>query len=167
IRTISMVAGLIVLIFFLLYMCGDGLNNSSAEEIIQEQFDSDRQLKMLKSDANKLQATYLNAIERRNQDALELVGLIDDGKLKNSFSKSILSYDYGHINASEQIYRLNLSDVKNNVSIPQELTIKLDGGDNRINTAKKRYYEGVAAYNTLLETSNDVKGNFESMETLK
>ena len=61
-----------------------------------------------------------------------------------------------------------LSEVKSQTSINSDLETRLEGGDNRINTAKKRYLEAVANYNAILDQfKNDVGNQFDPIEELK
>ncbi|MFT5779464.1 MAG: tetratricopeptide (TPR) repeat protein [Crocinitomicaceae bacterium] len=168
IKTIIFVIGGILLIFFLLYMCNDSLQEKSVREIIREetnQTDDDR-LTGLQREAKKLEASYIQAIETRNEHALEVVGSISDYSLKRNFKEAVLDYDTDKIMRSEQNYRLVLSEVKNHMTFSTNTRITLEGDDNRINIAKKRYVESVAAYNSTLDGATTEK-SFEEIEPRK
>ena len=170
IRTIAYVAGGAILIFLVLFMCNQGVKDDRTREIAQEVIigTADDRMQSLKSTVESLEKSYISAIERRNQDALELVGYIDDEKLKNAFKEVVMEYDFDKINTSEQEYRLVLSDVKSNFNISSDLEVRLEGGDNRINTAKKRYLEAVSNYNsTLNDLEDELEKNFDQIEERK
>ncbi len=154
IKTIAMVAGGLVLIFVLLYTCSSNDNSTESQFTNQSDISSNSNLKQLRSNAKKLEATYIQAIETRNERALELVGKINDRSLKKDFSTAITQFDFDNIKRSEQEYRLILSEVKANINIDDNMRIVLEGSDNRINVAKKRYVEAVALYNNLLDQSD-------------
>lgn len=170
IRTIAFVAGGAVLIFLLLYMCRNSMQENETKNYIQETINGNPEIRLssLKVDAEKAQKTYIAAIERRNQDALEVVAFIADPSMKKDYTEAITEYDFENINKSEQTYRLMLSDVKSQTSMNSDLETRLEGGDNRINTAKKRYLEAVSSYNSVLEQFKDEVGNtFNPIEELK
>lgn len=170
IRTIAFVAGGAILIFLLLYMCRNSMQEDETKNYIQETINGnpDARLSSLKLDADKTQKTYISAIERRNQDALEVVAFIADESIKQEFTKTITEYNYSEIGKSEQTYRLTLSEVKRQTTINSDLETRLEGGDNRINTAKKRYLEAVANYNSVLDQfKNEVGNQFDPIEELK
>lgn len=170
IRTIAYVAGGAVLIFLLLYMCRTSMQEEETKNYIQETINGnpEARLTLLKAEAEKAQKTFIAAIERRNQDALEVVSFIANASTKKAFTETITNYDFDNIGASEQAYRLMLSEVKSQTSINSDLETRLEGGDNRINTAKKRYLEAVANYNAILDQfKNDVGNQFDPIEELK
>lgn len=72
-------------------------------------------------------------------------------------------FDFDNIKSSEQNYRLLLSEVKATANMNENLRIRLEGADNRINVAKKRHVEAVAIYNATLEES-DPEGTFKPMK---
>lgn len=163
IKTVGIAIGGILLIFFLMYTCTGNINEDSVKEVFDEQNSADNVLTSQRREAKKLEASYLQAIETRNERALEIVGLISNSQLKKKFTKAITSYDFDNIKDSEQEYRLLLSEVKSSVKIDENSRITLEGSDNRINVAKKRYVEAAAAYNSTLEESNP-EGSFEPIK---
>lgn len=163
IKTIAIVVGGLILIFVLLYTCSGNSGSSQLENETYLGDYSNSDLKRLENNAKKLEASYIQAIETRNDRALELVGSITSKSLKKEFSASILKFDFDNIKQSEQEYRLLLSEVKSEIQIDNNTRITLEGSDNRINVAKKRYVEAVALYNNSLEQSNDA----DSFEPIK
>ncbi len=155
IMTIGVIVGAVVVIFLLLYTCKQTVDRNDIEQIVAEGEPADRKLERLLSDVEQLKANYTSAIERRNQDALELAGIIDDRRLKNEFMDAITDYDLESIDDSEQNFRIALAEVRSNYSIDERMQVRLDGGNNRINTEKKRYEQGVAAYNTAYDLHED------------
>ena len=162
IRTVAYVIGALLLVFILLYMC---TRTVSREDVRQEinAGSPDQKMTRLTSTVNSAEAAYISAIERRNDIALELVGQVDDRSDRNELKESITEYDFDEIRKSEQRFRLALSDVKSNMDINQEMSVRLQGGENRINSEKRRYQAAVATYNSTLESS-DVEGDFEPIE---
>ena len=152
IKTIALIAGGIILIFVLLYTCTG--NNTPSQEVQAEVYEN-LDFKRLQGNAKKLEASYIQAIETRNERALELVGRIDNRSLKKEFSSAITDYDFDDIKKSEQEYRLILSEVKSEVRIDNTTRITLEGADNRINVAKKRYVEALALYNNSVEQADN------------
>jgi hypothetical protein len=157
IRTVAYVAGALVLVFVLLFMCTRAV---SEDDIM---VGTPTQMNDLMNDVNTTEAAYVSAIERRNDIALELVGLVDDRSARNELKESITEYDFKNIRISEQRFRLALSEVKANMEIDQEMSVRLQGGENRINSEKRRYQAAVADYNSTLESS-DEKGKLEPIE---
>jgi len=156
--TVAYVVGALVLVFVLLFMCTRTVNENDISV-----GSPGSEMSLLKSDVNKTESAYISAIERRNDIALELIGQIDDHSDRKELKESITEYDFDDIRASEQRFRLALSDVKSNMTIDEEMNIRLQGGENRINTEKRRYQAAVADYNSTLESSDD-KGKFEPIE---
>ena len=162
IRTVAYVVGALLLVFVLLYMCTSTVSKSDVQQQI-EAGTPDQKLTRLKSSLKTSEAAYISAIERRNDIALELIGQIDDRSDRNELKESIVDYDFDRIRKSEQRFRLALSDVTSNMKIKQEMSVRLQGGENRINSEKRRYQGAVATYNSTLETS-DTEGDFEPIE---
>lgn len=161
IRTVAYVVGALILVFVILFMCTRTVNSNEPGVLGTP----DQTMTRLKGTANTAEAAYVSAIERRNDIALELVGQVDDRSDRNELKESITEYDFDDIRKSEQRFRLALSDVKSNMEIAQEMSVRLQGGENRINSEKRRYQAAVANYNSTLETS-DVEGDFEPIEAL-
>lgn len=170
IRTVLFIVGAVLLIFVFLYMCRDSMQEKDVKDLVEQRFGEtpDEQMTLLKSDVKRMEASYKDAIERRNADALELTGFIGDDDTKDDFLESITDYDMDNISKSEQTYRLQLSEVKREINMTDDMRIRLEGGDNRINTAKKRYSEAVATYNTNLESlRKELDGDFDQIEPIK
>jgi len=138
IRTVAYVIGALLLVFILLYMCTRTVSRDDVRHEI-EAGTPDQRMTRLTSTVNSNEAAYISAIERRNDIALELVGQVDDRSDRNELKESITEYDYNKIRKSEQRFRLALSDVKSNMDIDQEMSVRLQGGENRINSEKRRY----------------------------
>lgn len=162
IRTVAYVVGALLLVFVLLYMCTSTVSKDDIQQAI-ESGTPDQKLTKLTSSVKTSEAAYISAIERRNDIALELIGQIDDRSERNELKESIIDYDFDRIRKSEQRFRLALSDVTSNMEIKQEMSVRLQGGENRINSEKRRYLGAVATYNSTLETS-DAEGDFEPIE---
>lgn len=162
IRTVAYVVGALLLVFVLLYMCTSTLSEKDITQTI-EAGAPDQQLIRLTRTVKTTEAAYISAIERRNDIALELVGQIDDRNDRNDLKESIIEYDFDKIRKSEQTFRLVLSNVLSNMEIKQEMSVRLQGGENRINSEKRRYQGAVASYNSTLESS-DPEGDFEPIE---
>lgn len=167
IRTVAYVVGALVLVFLILYMCTSTLDNNDAARTNQGMGNptdnSTDNLTALSSNVKSTESTYLSAIERRNESALELVAGIDDRSIRRAFQESITEYDFNQITKSEQHFRLSLSDVTQVITISQEMNVRLQGGENRINSEKRRYLSAIAAYNSALEATKN-KGNFKQIE---
>ncbi|MFK7787331.1 MAG: hypothetical protein AB8B56_19565 [Crocinitomicaceae bacterium] len=163
IRTVAYVVGALVLVFILLFMCTRTVNSDDNGGM--NSGTPDQTMTRLTSTVNTTKAAYTSAIERRNDIALEMVGQVDDRSDRNELKESITEYDFDAIRKSEQRFRLALSDVKSGMDISQEMSVRLQGGENRINSEKRRYQAAVANYNSTLETS-DVEGDFEPIEAL-
>lgn len=167
IRTVAYVVGALVLVFLILYMCTSTLDNSDAARTNQGMGNptdnSTDNLTALSSNVKSTESTYLSAIERRNESALELVAGIDDRSIRRAFQESITEYDFNQITKSEQHFRLSLSDVTQVITISQEMNVRLQGGENRINSEKRRYLSAIAEYNSALEATKN-KGNFKQIE---
>lgn len=163
IRTVAYVVGGLLLIFVLLYTCTSSLSNNTEENSTTQSGTSDQQLTQLKSDVKTTEAAYISAIERRNDIALELIGQIDDRSDRNDLKESITDFDFDEIRKSEQTFRLALSQVLSKMELNDEMNIRLQGGENRINSEKRRYQGAVASYNSKLESS-DPEGDFEPIE---
>lgn len=162
IKTVAYVIGAVLLIFVLLFTC----TRTVSKDDIQQGIDAsspDKKMTRLTSTVNSSEAAYISAIERRNDIALELVGQVDDRSDRNELKESIIDYDFDKIRKSEQRFRLALSDVKSEMDIDKEMNVRLQGGENRINSEKRRYQASVATYNSTLESS-DVDGDFEPIE---
>lgn len=162
IRTVAYVVGALLLVFLLLFMCSKS-SSSNGDGVGIVNGSADQQLNELKRMVKANEAAYISAIERRNDIALELIGQIDDRSDRNELKESITDYDFDKIRKSEQRFRLALSDVLSNMDIKEEMTVRLQGGENRINSEKRRYQGAVASYNSTLESS-DPEGNFEPIE---
>ncbi len=162
IRTVAYVIGALLLVFILLYTCTSTLSKDNVNQTIQTG-STDQQLAQLSMNVKKTEAAYVSAIERRNDIALELIGQIDDRSDRNDLKESIIDYNFDKIRKSEQNFRLALSQVLSNMEIKQEMTVRLQGGENRINSEKRRYQGAVASYNSILESS-DPEGDFEPIE---
>lgn len=160
IRTVAYVIGALVLVFILLFMCTRTVGSDGGG---MESGTPDQQMRQLTNTVNTSEAAYISAIERRNDIALELVGQVDDRSDRNELKESITEYDFDEIRESEQRFRLALSDVKSNMTINKEMNVRLQGGENRINSEKRRYQAAVATYNSTLESS-DVDGDYEPIE---
>ncbi|MFT5858472.1 MAG: tetratricopeptide (TPR) repeat protein [Flavobacteriaceae bacterium] len=163
IKTVGIAIGGILLIFFLMYTCTGNLNEDTVKEIYAEQNSSDNVLTSQRREAKKLEASYIQAIETRNESALEIVGQIKDSQLKKKFTEAVTSFNFERIKHSEQTYRLLLSEVKSSVRIDENSRIILEGSDNRINVAKKRYVVAVTVYNSTLDESSP-EGSFKPMK---
>lgn len=162
IRTVAYAVGALLLVFLLLFMCSKSFNSSDSESGIVNG-SADQQLNELKRMVSTNEAAYISAIERRNDIALELIGQIDDKSDGNELKESIIDYDFDEIRTSEQRFRLALSEVLSHMEIKEEMSVRLQGGENRINSEKRRYQGAVASYNSTLESS-DPEGNFEPIE---
>lgn len=161
IRTVAYVIGGLLLIFILLYTCTSSLSKNDGTT--QTGGTPDQQLTQLTSTVKKSEAAYISAIERRNDIALEFIGQIDDRSDRNDLKESIVDYNFDKIRKSEQNFRLALSQVLSNMEMNEEMKIRLQGGENRINSEKRRYQGAVATYNSTLESS-DAKKDFEPIE---
>ncbi|MDG1332039.1 MAG: hypothetical protein P8P74_06905 [Crocinitomicaceae bacterium] len=161
IRTVAYVIGALLLIFILLFMCTRTVSEDGAGQ--GSSGTPDQAMTRLTSTVNSTEAAYISAIERRNDIALELVGQVDDRSDRNELKESITDYDFDKIRKSEQRFRLALSEVKSNMDIDKEMSVRLQGGENRINSEKRRYQAAVATYNSTLESS-DVEGDYEPIE---
>ena len=161
IRTVAYVIGGLLLIFILLYTCTSSLSKNDGTT--QTGGTPDQQLTQLTSTVKKSEAAYISAIERRNDIALEFIGQIDDRSDRNDLKESIVDYNFDKIRKSEQNFRLALSQVLSNMEMKEEMKIRLQGGENRINSEKRRYQGAVATYNSTLESS-DAKKDFEPIE---
>ena len=157
IRTVAYVAGALVLVFVLLFMCTRAVGEDDVS------LGTSTQMNDLMTDVNTTEAAYVSAIERRNDIALELVGSVDDRSARNELKESITEYDFDNIRISEQRFRLALSDVKADMTVDDEMNVRLQGGENRINSEKRRYQAAVADYNSTL-ASSDEKGKFQPIE---
>jgi tetratricopeptide (TPR) repeat protein len=164
IRTVAYVVGALLLVFVILFMCTRTVNPDDPGVI--NSGSPDQEMTRLTRNVNSTKAAYISAIERRNDIALELVGQVDDRSDRKELKESITEYDFEDIRQSEQRFRLALSDVKANLDIGQEMSVRLQGGENRINSEKRRYQAAVADYNSTLESS-DVEGDFEPIEPLE
>lgn len=163
IRTVAYVAGALVLVFVLLFMCTRSVNDSSGSNESSVSGGGENELTALKTDVKTTESTYLSSIERRNDIALEIVAQIEDRSARNEFKESIIEYDFDEITQSEQRFRLALSEVTQATILSDEMKVRLQGGENRINAEKRRYLAAVSSYNSTLE-STETKGNFEPIE---
>ena len=163
IRTVAYVVGALLLVFIILFMCTRAVNPNDPEVI--NSGSPNQVMTRLTRNVNSTKAAYVSAIERRNDIALELVGQVEDRSDRKELKESITEYDFENIRKSEQRFRLALSDVKSNLDIGQEMSVRLQGGENRINSEKRRYQAAVADYNSVLE-SGDVEGDFEPIQAL-
>ncbi len=163
IRTVAYVAGALVLVFVLLFMCTRSVNDSGGSNESSVSGGGENELTALKTDVNTTESTYLSSIERRNDIALEIVAQIEDRSARNEFKESIIEYDFDEITQSEQRFRLALSEVTQGTILSDEMKVRLQGGENRINAEKRRYLAAVSSYNSTLE-STETKGNFEPIE---
>lgn len=165
IRTVAYVVGALVLVFVLLYMCTSTLDKNDTITTLQTKQNLNDQdvLTSLSASMKSTEATYISAIERRNDIALELVAKIEDRSVRNAFKESITEYNYDEITKSEQNFRLALSEVTQDIKVSQEMSVRLQGGENRINSEKRRYLSAVANYNSSLETTKSNR-NFKPIE---
>ena len=163
IRTVAYVAGALLLVFVLLFMCTRSVNESSSSNESSVSGGDENELTALKTDVKTTESTYLSSIERRNDIALEIVAQIEDRSARNEFKESIIEFDFDEITQSEQRFRLALSEVTQATILSDEMKVRLQGGENRINAEKRRYLAAVSAYNSTLE-STETKGNLEPIE---
>lgn len=163
IQTVAYVVGALLLIFVVLFMCTSNLNEDDVQQSVSSGT-PDQQLLRLKRTVSANEAAYVSAIERRNDIALELVAQVDDRSDRNELKESITEYDFDDIRKSEQRFRLALSEVLSKMDIKQEMSVRFQGGENRINSEKRRYQTAVASYNSTLESS-DPEGDFEPIES--
>ncbi len=164
IRTVAYVIGALLLIFIVLYMCTSTVSKQEIQTISSGT--ADQQMLRLKRNVSATEAAYISAIERRNDIALELIGQIDDRSTRNELKASITDYNFDEIRSSEQRFRLALSDVISEMEISEEMKVRLQGGENRINSERSRYQAAVSSYNSTLESS-DPEGDFEPIEAKK
>ena len=162
IRTVAYIVGALLLVFVLLYMCTSTVSEGDVNKAI-ENGAPQQNLTRLTQSVKTTEAAYISAIERRNDIALELIGQIDDRSDRSDLKESIIDYDFDKIRKSEQNFRLALSQVLSNMEIKNEMNVRLQGGENRINSEKRRYQGAVASYNSTLESS-DSPGDFEPIE---
>lgn len=163
IRNVAYVAGALVLVFVLLFMCTRSVNESSSSNESSVSGGGENELTALKTDVKTTESTYLSSIERRNDIALEIVAQIEDRSARNEFKASIIEYNFDEITQSEQRFRLALSEATQTTTLSDEMKVRLQGGENRINAEKRRYLAAVSSYNSTLE-STETKGNFEPIE---
>lgn len=142
VQSIGVGIGAIVLLLAVLFMC----NRADEPEHISTEAAQVYEVK---------KAKYITAIERRNEDALEIVGQIQSSSLRRKFKNALTHYDFSAIQQSEQNYRLLLSEVKAEITFPKEMKIRLESGNNRINVEKKRYEAEKANYREFLLTNQD------------
>lgn len=161
IRTVAYVVGALVLVFVILFMCTRTVSTDGGNTVISG--GADQQLLRLKRNVGSTEAAYISAIERRNDIALELVAQINDRSVRKELKESITEYDFDNIRSSEQRFRLALSEASSDIEINEEMRVRLQGGENRINSERSRYQAAVASYNTTLESS-DPQEDFEPIE---
>lgn len=163
IRTAAYVVGALVLVFVLLYMCTSSVNETNGSNESGVSGSGNSELTSLTIDVKTTESTYLSAIQRRNDIALEIVAQIDDRSVQSEFKSSIIDYNLDEITQSEQRFRLALSEVNQSTTLSNEMNVRLQGGENRINAEKRRYLAAVSSYNSTLESS-DSNGKFEPIE---
>lgn len=166
IRTVAYVVAALVLVFILLYMCTRSIDQTDPSNATANSSQSTHELTFLTKDVKTTESAYLSAIERRNDIALELVAQVDDRSARTEFKASIIDYNFDKISSSEQRFRLALSEVKESTTLTDEMNVRLQGGENRINSEKRRYMSAVASYNSTLESS-DSKGSYKPIELRK
>lgn len=167
-RLVALVGGAVLLAFLILWMCSHRATppqNDLPEHPKQEQSDPYGNLRLLEQEAAAQQEAYRTAIERRNQLALELLGAVDDQKLRTALQRDITEYDWNNMASSEQVFLLDWGSAKAEGYFSEGDLVRMEGSFNRIATEKKRYREKAARFNTELKQHPEASDQFSPFET--
>jgi len=144
--------GGILLLFVVFFMCNRG---ESTVQSTNNGTLTNSDIVDLSANVESTESIYSAAIQRRNEMVLELLGAVQDEDLKNDLQKSVSNYDFDNIKDSESNLKIAWGNAKSTGYFNDADLVNMEGQTNRIATAKKRYLESVANYNSYLKNNKE------------
>lgn len=160
-KLIGIAGGGILILLVLFFMCSKKTTETTTAQP-SENYSSG--IEQLWSDAESAKAVYFSAIQRRNELGLELVAKIQSEQLKEDLKNALVEYDMGKISSSETEFKLLWGEANATGYFSEEDIINMTGQNNRIATAKKRYLEKAAVYNSFLKENKDHNTEYKMIE---
>lgn len=165
-KLVAIVGGGLLAVFLILFMCNRQTETPRTEyrdpEIQSD--DPAAQLTALEKESVRLFAVYKNAVERRNQLAMELSAAIQSDRLKRDVRTAITDFDWTNAAESEQKFVLAWGEAKAAGYFSEDDLIRMEGALNRIATEKKRYLEKASEYTTLLNRHPELTHQFQPID---
>lgn len=153
-KLVGFVAGGILLLFVVFFMCNRGPNSTKESTNVA----TNSSIESLEANVESSKSNYSAAIQRRNELVLELLGVVQDESMKNELQKSVADYAFDNIQKSEATFKLAWGNAKSTGYFTDADLVNMEGQTNRIAVAKKRYLESVAKYNSHLKSHKELDG---------
>ncbi len=162
IKKVGIIGAGILAVFLVLYTCSR-TNKETVQPTTTINSNTGVSIEAITSKVESTRSIYHAAIQRRNDLALELLGVIHSQKIKDNLKSSIVDYSLSDIATSERNFKLAFGEAKSADYFTDSDLVSMEGQTNRIATAKKRYLVEAANYNAFLKEHPEYQSNYESI----
>ncbi len=149
------IGGAILLLLFLgITMCSRQTTSDDVSNIIRKGYSIENQTNVI-NDVEEKERLFKEAVQRRNDFLLSWFSTQGNSNAVNS----VENFDFEELTKSESQLKKDLGAARAKNDFSNDERIQLEGFENRMAVAKKRWFEAITVYNSMLQNNpKDSKG---------